>query len=215
MSYLPARRRLAAAAGLLLLAVPLSACDVPFTGGGAPEAVATVPALKGTTTEIKLDKGFTGALEKLGLTPGVIGKAKLKDGSLIFPITGGNVTVFKQGEVSPYVIGQIQHASSGLSLSAGGTTVDADQLQRRPGASVVYGDVRCQRQERRDRRAPLQPRRPHAQAPADQGQGGDPRGHQGADLRPPRPTCSNKTFGTKAVKQGLLVGVAKITVDTK
>ncbi|MCW2822349.1 MAG: hypothetical protein JWR64_2144, partial [Marmoricola sp.] len=29
----------------------------------------------------------------------------MDQGALVFPITGGNVTVFKPGTVSPYVIG--------------------------------------------------------------------------------------------------------------
>ena len=101
-----------------------------------------MPTLTGKTTAIKLDKGFAAALTKLKLTPGVVGGAKLKKGSLIFPITGGNVTVFKPGEVSPYVIGQIQHVDSGLSLTAGGTKVALTNLNVDPGASRVYGDVK-------------------------------------------------------------------------
>ena len=45
------------------------------------------------------------------LTPGLVGDAQLTDaGELRFPITGGNVTIFTPGEVSPYVVGQIHHA---------------------------------------------------------------------------------------------------------
>src|SRR6478735_1998478 len=56
-------------------------------------------------------------------------------------LTGGNVTVFKPGEVSPYVIGQLQHENSGLSLTAGTTTVELTNLNVDPGVSRVYGDV--------------------------------------------------------------------------
>ena len=76
----------------------------------------SIDPLTGETTAITLDQGFIDALTALKLTPGVVGTAKLEAGSLIFPITGGNVTVFKPGAVSPYVIGQIQHEGSGLSL---------------------------------------------------------------------------------------------------
>lgn len=69
----------------------------------------------------------------LKLTPGTVGKARLAKGSLIFPITGGNVTVFKPGEVSPYVIGKIQHVGSGFSLSAGGTKVELSNFNVDPG----------------------------------------------------------------------------------
>ena len=127
------RKTLAGLAATVLLACPLAACssssDAPprrraelssaSKTATPPKPVAVVDALTGETTAIKLDKGFTDALTALKLTPGVVGTAKLQAGSLIFPITGGNVTVFKPGEVSPYVIGQIQHEGSGLSLTAG------------------------------------------------------------------------------------------------
>ena len=99
-------------------------------------------ALSGETTAIKLDQGFVDALGQLKLTPGTTGGGKLtKDGSLVFPITGGNVTVFTPGEVSPYVIGQIQHEGSGLTLTSGGTTVRLSNFNVDPGVSRVYGDV--------------------------------------------------------------------------
>jgi len=48
--------------------------------------------------------------------------------------------VFKKGQVVPYVIGEIQHNGSGLSLSAGGTEVTSP-TSRRPAMQRVYGDV--------------------------------------------------------------------------
>ncbi|GEP38968.1 hypothetical protein NPS01_26310 [Nocardioides psychrotolerans] len=144
MRIKPSRKSIAGIAGLLLLAAPLAACgnDDDAGSGKAPTPVAAIDDLSGgETTAIKLDKGFTDALASLKLTPGVLGSAKLTDGSLIFPITGGNVTIFTPGEVSPYVIGQIAHESSGLSLEAGGTTVELRNLNVDPGVSRVYGDV--------------------------------------------------------------------------
>ena len=107
----------------------------------APKPVASIDSLTGNDTQVTLDQGFVDALTTLKLTPGVVGTAKLTDGALIFPITGGNVTVFKPGQVSPYVIGQIQHEGSGLSLAAGGTKVELTNLNVDPGVSRVYGDV--------------------------------------------------------------------------
>jgi hypothetical protein len=71
----------------------------------------------------------------------VLGGAKLTAGSLVFPITGGNVTYFEPGTASPYVVGQIQHEGSGLSLAASGTTVHLTNLNVDPTVSRVYGDV--------------------------------------------------------------------------
>ena len=35
------------------------------------------------------------------------------------PITGGNVTVYPKGSISPYVVGKINHEGSGLSFTGG------------------------------------------------------------------------------------------------
>jgi len=213
MSTLPSRPRriLAALVGSALLAVPLAACDF---GSGAPEPVAVVGALKGNTTAIKLDKGFVKALSSLKLTPGVLGTAKLTKGSLVFPITGGNVTVFKPGEVSPYVIGQVHHDGSGLSLSAGGTTVQLTNFNVDPGASLVYGDVALNGKPvvkgadlfSLDGRT-LQPLQTKGRTAILQG--------TRVMISKDAAALLDKVFKTKAVKRGLLVGIARITVSTK
>lgn len=70
------------------------------------------------STAVALDTGVTGALTTLGLTPGVVGSATLADGSVSFPITGGNVKHWEPGTVDPSVQGEIMHDGSGLSLAA-------------------------------------------------------------------------------------------------
>jgi hypothetical protein len=196
-----------------LLALPLAGCSIG--GGDAPAAVASIPTLSGKSTAIKLDKGFAAALTKLKLTPGVIGGAKLtKGGSLVFPITGGNVTVFKPGEVSPYVIGQIQHVGSGLSLSAGGTKVSLTNLNVDPGVSKVYGDVKVNGKTaatsaylfKLDGRT-LKPLKTEGNRAVLTG--------TKVEISPVAAPLLNKTFGTRAVKPGLLVGIATITVKVK
>jgi hypothetical protein len=208
----PLRRRVAVAATLGLLALPLSACDVPFVGDdGPPSPVASIADLTGNTTQIALDQGFVDALGSLGLAPGVTGKARLTGGKLVFPITGGNVTVFTPGEVSPYVIGQIQHVGSGLTLSAGATTVRLSNLVVDPGVSRVYGDVAV------DGRTVVQ----SAYLFTLDGRTLDPLTTSGrtatlkgtkVEVSPAAAGLLNSTFGTDAVKAGLLVGIAKITV---
>jgi hypothetical protein len=180
----------------------------------APKALASVPALTGQTTAVKLDPGFAAALKKLKLTPGVVGTAKLTNGSLVFPITGGNVTYFKPGTVSPYVIGQVQHEGSGFSLSAGGTTVTIANLNVDPGASKVYGDVAVNGKVAAtsvpvmnlDGRT-LQPLKVQGSTAVLQG--------TKVTLSDVAAPLLNKTFKTNAVKPGLLIGVATITINTK
>ena len=139
--YPKIRRAFAAVAGVALLSVPLAACG-DDGGGPAPKAAATVEEVSGGTTQVTLDQGFVDALGSLGLTPGVFGEAKLEDGALKFPITGGNVSVFTPGEVSPYVIGALFHDTSGLSLTAGNTKVELLNFIVDPAFSKVYGDVK-------------------------------------------------------------------------
>jgi hypothetical protein len=214
------KKTLAALATVALFAGPLAACGSSDSEGSsssssasAPKPVAAIDALQGETTAIALDKGFTDALTALKLTPGVVGTAKLEDGSLIFPITGGNVTVFKPGEVSPYVIGQIQHEGSGLSLTAGGTTVELTNFNVDPGVSRVYGDVTVNGKVavtnaflfQLDGRT-LQPLQTEGSNAILEGT----KVEISADAAP----LLNQTFKTDAVKPGLLVGIAKITVNT-
>jgi hypothetical protein len=207
------RKTIATLAVTGLLALPLAGCSLPG-GSDAPKAVASIPTLTGKSTAIKLDKGFAAALTKLKLTPGVIGRAKLTKGSLVFPITGGNVTVFKPGEVSPYVIGQIQHVGSGLSLSAGGTKVSLTNLNVDPGVSKVYGDVKVNGKVaatsaylfKLDGRT-LKPLKTEGNRAILTG--------TKVEISPVAAPLLNKTFGTKAVKPGLLVGIATITVKVK
>ncbi len=208
----PSRKSVALAAAASLLALPLSACSLP--GGGAPEPVASVPTLSGTTTAIKLDEGFAGALAQLKLTPGVIGGAKLAKGSLIFPITGGNVTVFEPGEVSPYVIGQIQHEGSGFSLSAGGTKVSLTNFNVDPGVSRVYGDVKVNGKTAATSAYLFQLDGRTLEPLTTKGSTATLQGTQ-VKISPVAAPLLNKTFKTKAVKAGLLVGTATITVKVK
>ncbi len=105
----------------------MAACSSDKKSSGSDtKPVATIAALSGKATSVKLDSGFTGALTTLGLTPGTLGSATLTDGSLNFPITGGNVTVYTKGKVDPYVQGDIKHNGSGFSLKAGATTVQLE-----------------------------------------------------------------------------------------
>jgi hypothetical protein len=210
------KKTLAALATVALLAGPLAACgsdSSSSSSSSAPKPVASIDALQGESTAIALDKGFTDALTALKLTPGVVGTAKLDGGSLIFPVTGGNVTVFKPGEVSPYVIGQIQHEGSGLSLKAGGTTVELTNFNVDPGVSRVYGDVTVNGEVaatdaflfQLDGRT-LKPLETEGDTAILEGT----KVEISADAAP----LLNQTFKTDAVKPGLLVGIAKITVNT-
>ena len=219
----PLRHKLVALAGIAALSVTVAACGDDSDSGtsnssssssqSAPKPVASLDEVTGTSTAIKLDTGFTDALTTLGLTPGVTGDAQLTDGSLVFPITGGNVTVFKPGQVSPYVIGQLQHVTSGLTLTAGDTTVKLSNFNVDPGVSRVYGDVEVNGESAAKSAFLFQL----------DGRTLEPLKTEGTDailtgtkveISPVAADLLNQTFKTDAVKAGLLVGIATITVDT-
>ena len=179
----------------------------------APKPVAAIDSLTGNDTQVTLDQGFVDALTSLKLTPGTVGNAKLQDGALIFPITGGNVTVFKPGTVSPYVIGQIQHEGSGLSLAAGGTKVELTNLNVDPGVSRVYGDVTVNGKTAVTS-AYLFKLDGRTLKPLSTGNGTATLEGTKVEISPVAAPLLNDTFKTDAVKPGLLVGIAKITVST-
>ncbi len=183
------------------------------TKAEAPKPVAAIDSLQGNDTQVTLDQGFVDALTALKLTPGTVGTAKLTDGALIFPITGGNVTVFKPGAVSPYVIGQIQHEGSGLSLEAGGTKVELTNLNVDPGVSRVYGDVSVNGKLAVSS-AYLFKLDGRTLKPLSTGSGTATLEGTKVEISPVAAPLLNQTFKTDAVKPGLLVGIAKITVNT-
>jgi hypothetical protein len=204
-------RTVAGIAAIGAIAVSATACS---SSKNSSKPVADIPALSGQSTAVALDKGFTDALTSLKLTPGVTGTAKLTDGSLIFPITGGNVKYYKPGSVNPFVQGDIKHDGSGISLTAGSTKVELTNFDIDPGASKLYGDVSVNGTSAAT----------HAYLFFLDGttlKGLQTSGNTAilegtkveiSDVAAP---LLDKTFGTTAVKAGLLVGIAKITVNTK
>ncbi len=204
-----------AAAAIIL---PLAACGSDEDKTAAmpkPEPVAQVDELTGESTAVLLDAGFAEALKSLKVTPGVVGDATLADGSVSFPITGGNVTYYEPGSISPYVQGIVEHDGSGLSLSAGGTEVDLTNFEIDPGTSKLYGDVDVDGKSAATHAFIFQldgsTLKPLQAGPNDtailEGTQVKVSGDAAALL--------NDTFNTDGVTEGLLVGTAKITINTK
>jgi hypothetical protein len=177
-----------------------------------PEPVAAIDALDGQSTNVTLDAGFVEALGMLEVTPGVVGDAKLTEGTLKFPITGGMVKYFEPGTVSPFVQGEVLHEGSGLSLTAGGKTVELEDFVVDPGASVLTGRVSVDGEVAADE-APLffldgstlMPLRT-----TDDGRAV----LEGTtvELKAEAADLLNETFGITALEEGLKIGVAKLTL---
>jgi hypothetical protein len=219
-------RTLAMAPAVAALAIGAAACgssgnqsdtsaSTSSSSSAASKPIADISSLSGRSTAVKLDPGFVAALKSLKVTPGVLGSAKLTDGSLVFPITGGNVKYYKPGSVSPYVQGRIDHSGSGLSLTAGGKKVALSNFVVDPGASMLTGKVAVNGKVAAPS-APLfsldgrtlQPLKTNSDGTAVL---------QGTTVKltPTAAQLLDKTYGITAIKPGLEIGVAKITVNTK
>ena len=180
-----------------------------------PKPAAEVKTLTGRTTAVTLDAGFVEALTKLKVAPGPVGAAKIsKAGVATFPISGGNVKYFTPGSVSPFVQGIINHDGAGLSLTAGGKEVELENFDIDPGKSVLTGDVSVDGTEAA------------ADAPLFFLDGSTLKPLQANDdgtavlegttvkLKQEAADLLNKTFGITDLKAGLVIGVAKITINT-
>jgi hypothetical protein len=209
-------RSLAALAPAAMLALGAAACgddDPSAAAASAPKPVAQIDSLSGRATEVKLDAGFVEALGTLELTPAPIGAGKITEAGVArFPISGGNVTYYKPGSVAPFVQGEIDHDGSGLSLTGGGKTVELTDFVVDPGASVLTGKVSVDGAVAAES-APLffldgrtlQPLRTEGATAVLEG--------TTVKLKDEAATLLNDTFGTDALAGGLVIGVAKITVN--
>jgi hypothetical protein len=212
-------RSLAALAAVAMLSLGAAACGGDDQSAAAetastPEPVAQIDALSGQRTDVMLDAGFVEALGTLKLTPAPVGDGKItKAGVARFPITGGNVTYYEPGTVSPYVQGEIDHDGSGLSLTGGGKVVELTDFVIDPGASVLTGQVSVDGEVAAES-APLffldgrtlEPLKAAGATAVLEG--------TTVKLKDEAATLLNDTFGTDALQAGLVIGVAKITVNT-
>jgi hypothetical protein len=184
---------------------------------GRPAPIATVPAIPaGGDTSVALDQGFVDALTSLGVTPGVLGTATLADGAVDFPITGGQVTVYdKDSGYRPFVQGSIFHQGSGLSLTAGGTTVQLENFVVDPGKPAqLFGDVSVNG-TLAVASAPLFNLNGTTLEPITVDADGNAilTGTK-VELTSAAADLLNQTFGVTAITPNLLIGVATLTVPT-
>jgi hypothetical protein len=218
-------RKLTAFAAAATLALGTAACgdDGEDTATGAannqeqtkkPEPVAQVDSLTGRQTAVTLDAGFVEALTTLKVTPAPVGDAKISaKGVASFPITGGNVTYYEPGSISPYVQGRVDHDGSGLSLTAGDTKVELTDFVVDPGKSVLTGTVTVNGKEAAPS-APLFFLDGRTLEPLKSGPNGTAilEGTT-VKLKAEAAELLNDTFKIEDLQEGLVIGVAKITIN--
>lgn len=220
-------RTVPAFAAVGVLALGLTACgssdddsssstDSSATTTAAPKPAAQIKTISSGTTAVTLDAGFVKALGTLKLTPAPVGDAKIsKAGVASFPVTGGNITYYKPGTVSPYVQGVLEHDGSGLSLTGGSTKVELEDFVIDPGASVLTGKVVVDGKTAVPS-APLFFLDGRTLKPLKTADGGKEAILEGTTVKLKQEAADllNKTFKTDALQAGLVIGVAKITVPT-
>jgi len=181
-----------------------------------PVPLASIPSIEGIDTQVALDQGFVDALTSLGLTPGITGTATLTDGVLAFPITGGNVDYYDPAEdYRPYVQGSISHDGSGITLTGGDIVVGLSDFRIDPGTSQLFGTVTANGELVAEDvyifnldGSTLKPLETDADGNAVL---------EGTTvlISPDAAALLNETFGTDAVTDELVVGIAKITAHAK
>jgi len=197
-------------------ALGLAACgsDDKPAAKPAPTPAAKIDQLSGRSTAVALDANFVKALGTLKLTPAPVGDGTIsKQGVASFPITGGNVTYYTPGSVSPYVQGEIDHAGSGLSLTGGGKKVELTNFVIDPGKSVLTGKVTVDGKVAAES-APLFFLDGRTLKPLETAGSTAILEGTTVKLKAEAADLLNKTFGTDALQGGLVIGVAKITVNT-
>jgi hypothetical protein len=201
------------------LALGAAACGdddaASSSAASQPEPVAQVDQLSGKSTAVALDAGFADALKSLELTPAPVGDASIsKAGVASFPITGGNVKYYKPGSVSPFVQGEIDHDGAGLSLTGGGTKVELTDFVVDPGASVLTGKVSVDGKVAAES-APLFFLDGRTLKPLEASSDGTAvlEGTT-VKLKAEAADLLNQTFKVDALQEGLVIGVAKITINT-
>ncbi|WP_104177002.1 hypothetical protein [Cryobacterium sp. Y50] len=194
---------------------PAPAASSSSSSDATPTPLASIPSLSGVDTAVLLDADFGAALTSLGLNAGTVGTATLEEGSLHFPITGGNVDYYDPAEdYRPYVQGSIEHEGSGFSLTAGDIVVELTNFTIDPGTSELFGDVSVNGESAANQEllfdlygGTLKPLE----------MDGDNAILAGTTVHISSVAAGllNSTFSTDAVTDQMLVGIATITAATK
>ena len=228
MNRKSATRKGFVAAAALSAVIGLSACGANVDTASAadsssstisvPKPAAVVRAIPGGDTAVTLDAGFVSALGTLGLTPGVTGTATLDGttGVVDFPITGGTVTLYdRETGYRPWVQGIVFHDGSGLTLAAGGTTVELSNFAIDPGKPArLFGDVTVNGELAAPNAPLFNLDGSTLSAPTMDADGSAVLDGTTVKLSDEAAALLNSTFKTDALAGGLVIGTSVITVQT-
>lgn len=141
---LSARRLRRPATALVAVGVLALAGCSGSTGPKGPvgDQVTAVTEMTGHATSVSLDSGTLAAFSALEVNLEPLGAAKMTGTSISFPITSGYAEIHSyHAAKGGWIQGQIEHDTSGFSLTAGKTTLSLTNFVVDPGTSMLYGTV--------------------------------------------------------------------------
>ena len=214
------RNGLGAAALIGVLAIAGAACgsssktaSTPTTTtpastapAAATDTVTAIPNLTGVGTTVTLDASTMAALTGLGVKVAPTGTAKLDAtaGTVTFPITSGYAEIHSDHSFKPgWIVGSVEHYGSGLKFSAGAKSLAVSDFVVDPGNSLLYATVGT---------TPDVPLLSLDGAAVKVSMAGKDVVLNGtvAKLTQTAASALDTTFGTKAVKAGLPLGVVHL-----
>jgi hypothetical protein len=173
--------------------------------------------LTGKTTTLTLSAKFVADINRLGVTPTPIGHAKVSLPTVTFPITGGNLDIYKEGDATPQIQGEVDHNHSGLQLTVGkGKTKKAIQLKNFTidSGTAVKADVLINGKPFA-RQGALFDLDQSAIAPPEVTDSAATISGIKVNLSDDAAAALNTAFGKNTVKGGLLIGTATIDATGK
>ena len=202
-------RRLAALGAAVAIGASGAALAAPAVVSGAsttPDTVTAIPALTGVGTTLTLNAGTAAALTSLGVKVAPEGTATASGSSVTFPITSGYVEIHSNKHHRPgYIEGSIEHYGSGLTLTAGTTTVTLSDFVVDPGDSLLYASVNGVPDK-----APLLQLDGRKVAVSKDGSGDVVLNGTVANLTSSAATALDSAFGTQAIKGGTPLGTVHL-----
>lgn len=197
------------------VAAPSTTAAAPTTSAPAsPVVLAEVPEITGESTTVTLDEEFVQGLESLKVTPGVVGETELADGALVFPITGGMATLYEQGTTGsdPFIVGVVEHDEQGITLTAGGKTVELKNFDVDAGLSEIRTDISVDGKSFADDVPTFIADGTNLEYPPTTEDGNTILEGTEVKLTAGAADALNSTFGVDAFTEGFPIGVAKIAV---
>jgi hypothetical protein len=196
-------------------AVSVASCGGSGAGTGPVRVVprTQIAKLSGKDTAVAVQPALLTMLKTLGITVSSTGKATVSSrygpSTMVFPITGGSVTVYDKAQVTPYVQGAIDHDGSGLRFAGKGKTFAVGDFDVDAGTSSLTATVT----QRDDARMPLftLDDRDLVVTVNDLGQA-----HLDGikvALSATAAKVLDRTFGVTAFRPAMLIGVAHITAS--